>query len=81
MKSESLGNEVEFLVKVQVSSNGTCKRVLIAANKTCHRVEVTTIGKLTIAPVYPLVTLVVVLDREEYRVGVHHLIVEVVQRT
>ena len=81
MEAESLSNEVELLVKVQVGSNGTCKRVLIAANETCHRVEVATVGKLTITPVYPLIALVVVLYREEHRVGVHHLIVEVVQRT
>ena len=80
METETLGNEVEFLVEVQVGSNCTCKRVLIAANKTCHRVEVATVGKLTIAPVYPLVALIVVLYREEHWVGVDHLRVDVVKR-
>ena len=74
MEAQTLGNEVELLVKVQVGRDGAGERVLVSVDQTSQSVGIATVGQLAESPVYPTVIISILIhDGEEYGVGVHHL--------
>ena len=79
VEAETLSDEVELLVEVEVGRDGAGKGVLITIDQTGQCVGVTTVGELTEAPVDPTVVIgILIHDGEEHRVRVHHLRVDII---